>query len=265
MPDNAPAPAGNPPFSKPIGWTLEERHAIVPDWPAPPNVHAMSTTRGGGYGSGAYDSFNLASHVGDDPVAVAANRQLLRNRLPVVPVWLKQVHGVRCVDVATAGHDAEADASFSRTPVQACAVLTADCLPLLLCDEAGTVVAAVHAGWRGLAAGVIEAAAGAMQVPGARLLAWLGPAIGPAAFEVGAEVRAAFLQQDQGAAAAFVPHGTGKWLCDLYVLARRRLARLGVKRIHGGGDCTYTQRERFFSYRRDGITGRMATLVWLEP
>ncbi|OHC65725.1 MAG: hypothetical protein A2045_09785 [Rhodocyclales bacterium GWA2_65_20] len=238
---------------------------ITPDWPAPPRVRALATTRGGGHGSGAYDSFNLASHVGDDPLAVAANRQLLRGRLPVAPVWLDQVHGVRCVDVASAGDGAQADAGFARTPAQACAVLTADCLPLLLCDDAGTVVAAAHAGWRGLAAGVVEAAVAALQVPGPRLMAWLGPAIGPAAFEVGDEVRAVFLQQDRGADAAFVPHGTGKWLCDLGALARRRLLRLGVERIHGGGYCTYTQRERFFSYRRDGVTGRMATLVWLEP
>lgn len=237
---------------------------IVPDWPAPPGVRALSTTRRGGYGGGSYASFNLAHHVGDDPVVVAANRQLLRNRLPVSPCWLKQVHGIGCVDVDAAWPGIEADASVSHAPVQACTVLTADCLPILLCDQAGTVVAAAHAGWRGLAAGVIEATVAAMRLPGERLMAWLGPAIGPAAFEVGDEVRTAFLRDDAGAAAAFVPHGAGKWLCDLYALARRRLARLGVGRVHGGGFCTYTEGERFFSYRRDGVTGRMASLVWLE-
>ena len=265
MPDDASAPADNPPFPRPTGRTPAGLHLIAPDWPAPPNVRAISTTRGGGYGSGSYDSFNLAAHVGDDPVAVAANRQSLRNRLPVAPLWLKQVHGVRCVDVDAASHGAAADASFSTKFVQACAVLTADCLPVLLCDEAGTVVAAAHAGWRGLAAGVIQTTVAAMQSPGARLMAWLGPAIGPMAFEVGDEVRAVFMQADRGAANAFVPHGAGKWLCDLYALARRRLAAAGVDRVFGGGYCTYTERERFFSYRRDGVTGRMATLVWLEP
>jgi YfiH family protein len=237
---------------------------IVPDWPAPANVRALSTTRGGGYGRGRYDSFNLAAHVGDDAATVAANRSALRERLPVVPRWLLQVHGKRCIDTDVCGDDVEADASLSRSGHHACAVLTADCLPLLLCDEAGTVVAAAHAGWRGLAAGVIEATAAAMSAPSVRLMAWLGPAIGPQAFEVGDEVRAAFLREDAGAAIAFVAHGPGKWLCDLYALARLRLARLGVERIYGGGFCTYAERERFFSYRRDGATGRMATLVWIE-
>ena len=238
---------------------------IVPDWPAPRNVRAVSTTRRGGRSKGRYDSLNLAEHVGDDPSAVEANRQLLGNRIPVAPAWLKQVHGVRCVDVDAAEAGVEADASFSRIAVRACAVLTADCLPVLLCDKAGTVVAAAHAGWRGLAAGVIEATVAAMQTPGAHLVAWLGPAIGPEAFEVGAEVRAAFVQDDPDAATAFIPFGKDKWLCDLYVLARRRLVRLGVERVSGGRYCTHTERERFFSYRRDGVTGRMATLVWIEP
>jgi len=234
---------------------------IVPDWPAPPRVRALSTTRAGGSGSGPYASFNLAAHVGDDPAVVAANRRLLDPG--IAPLWLQQVHGTRCVDVAASADGVEADASWSRSSALACAVLTADCLPVLLCDDAGTVVAAAHAGWRGLAAGVIEATVAAMAVPGARLMAWLGPAIGPTAFEVGDEVRAAFLRQDAAAATAFVPHGAGKWLCDLYALAARRLARLGVERVYGGGYCTFSEPERFFSYRRDGATGRMATLVWL--
>lgn len=237
---------------------------IVPDWPAPPSVRALTTTRRGGYGAGPYAGFNLAAHVGDDPLAVAANRQRLRHRLPAAPSWLRQVHGIRCVDAARAAHNAEADASFSRSPAAACAVMTADCLPVLFCDAAGTVVAAAHAGWRGLAAGVLEATVAAMAVPAPDLMAWLGPAIGPEAFEVGGEVRAVFLADDGAAAAAFRPSGD-KWLGDLYALARLRLARLGLTRVFGGGLCTYGDRERFFSYRRDGATGRMATLVWLAP
>lgn len=260
MADIAPASAGNCLFATDAGWTPEERQFIVPDWPAPPSVHALSTTRRGGIGCGVYRSFNLAAHVGDDPSVVAANRSLLGTHLPVAPVWLAQVHGVRCVDAASGG---EADASVSHGG-RACAVLTADCLPLLFCNDAGTVVAAAHAGWRGLAAGVIESTVAAMQLPGRELLVWLGPAIGPQAFEVGADVRTAFLSDDAGADAAFVAHGEGKWLCDLYALARRRLARLGVMRVFGGDFCTFSDAQRFFSYRRDGVTGRMATLIWIE-
>lgn len=238
---------------------------IVPDWPAPPNVRALTTTRHGGHGAGAYASFNLATHVGDAAAVVAANRKLLDEHVPAPPRWLTQVHGTRCVDVETAADGAEADASFARSSRRSCAVLTADCLPVLLCDAGGTVVAAAHAGWRGLAAGVLEATVASMRVPGPSLLAWLGPAIGPAAFEVGAEVRAQFVSDDARADGAFLPHGEGKWLCDLYALARLRLARLGIERIGGGGFCTASDRDRFFSYRRDGSTGRMATLIWLEP
>jgi YfiH family protein len=189
----------------------------------------------------------------------------LSRHVPVAPRWLKQVHGVRCID-ADAGDDAaEADASFSRSGRRACAIMTADCLPLLFCDEAGSVVAAAHAGWRGLAAGVIEATVAAMQVPGDRLLAWLGPAIGPRAFEVGDEVRAAFLLHDARAAGAFVAHGDGKWLADLHALARLRLSGLGVEQVYADASCTYSDSERFFSYRRNGVTGRTATLIWLRP
>lgn len=234
---------------------------IVPDWPAPPNVHALVTTRAGGVSAGPYAGFNLGDHVGDDPAAVAANRAALRRHLPAEPVWLRQVHGIRCVDAAAA-RDTEADAACARAPNVVCAVLTADCLPLLLCDAGGTAVAVVHAGWRGLAAGVVESAVAALGVPGQDLIAWLGPAIGPDSFEVGDEVRAAFVAQDPAAAAAFVPHGAGKWLCDIYRLARQRLARLGVRRLAGAESCTVRERERFFSYRRDGATGRMASLIW---
>lgn len=238
---------------------------IIPDWPAPARVKALTTTRPGGHSRGPYASFNLATHVGDDPEAVAANRQLLRQHLPVAPRWLTQVHGIVCVDVDAVPQSSEADACVSRGVSHACAMLTADCLPLLLCDEAGSVVAAAHAGWRGLAAGVIEATVSGMGVAPKNLLAWLGPAIGPAAFEVGADVRAAFLHADGAASAAFAAWGAGKWLCDLYLLARQRLAACGVERVFGGGLCTYADSERFFSHRRDGIGGRMATIVWLEP
>lgn len=236
---------------------------ILPDWPAPSNVRALSTIRQGGVSRGVYDSFNLALHVGDDPQAVAANRDLLRRSVPVTPRWLEQVHGIACVDAEGCADGVKADASFSRGGT-ACVVMTADCLPLLLCDEAGSIVAAAHAGWRGLAAGVIEATVAAMGVPASRLMAWLGPCIGPQAFEVGDEVRAAFTGTDEEAAAAFKAHAPGKWLCDLPWLARRRLMRLGIERISGGDACTFTDRDRFYSFRRDGATGRMASLVWLE-
>lgn len=238
---------------------------IVPDWPAPRRVRALSTTRHGGCSGGSYASFNLGDHVGDDADHVSANRRLLGRHVAAAPCWLRQVHGVRCVDADASESGVEADASFSRSGYRACAVLTADCLPLLFCDAAGSVVAAAHAGWRGLAAGVIEATIAAMRVPGAELMAWLGPAIGPRAFEVGEEVRQAFVADDAQAANAFVPHREGKWLCDLHALARARLAKLGVERIYGDSSCTFGDRERFFSYRRDGITGRMASVIWLAP
>ncbi|MDD3326631.1 MAG: peptidoglycan editing factor PgeF [Zoogloea sp.] len=237
---------------------------IVPDWPAPANVKALSTTRAGGVGAAPFDSLNLGTHVGDDPATVAANRARLRALLPAEPCWLNQVHGTVVVDLATAQGVPDADAAVSRRPGAVCVVMTADCLPVLLCDRAGTVVGAAHAGWRGLQGGVIEATVRAMNVPAGELMAWLGPAIGPAAFEVGEEVRAAFLADDSAAAAAFRPAGpAGKWLADLYLLARQHLAALGVTAVHGGDSCTFTEAERFFSYRRDGRTGRMASLVWL--
>jgi YfiH family protein len=240
---------------------------LRPQWPAPPPVRAVSTTRRGGVSRAPYDSLNLADHVGDDQGAVAENRELLAEALdlPAEPAWLRQVHGRRVVDAA-AGAGMEADGSLASRPGVVCAVLTADCLPVLLCDEAGTRVAALHAGWRGLAGGVIEAGVQAMQTPGARLLAWLGPAIGVDAFEVGAEVREAFCGPDPGAAAAFVPgRRAERWQCDLHALARRRLAAAGVSRVYGEPDCTYAHADRFFSYRRDGRCGRMATLIWLQP
>jgi len=239
---------------------------IAPDWPAPAKVHALVTTRHGGVSMAPYASLNLGDHVGDDPDAVAANRSLLQASLPAQPVWLKQVHGSGIADADHALGVPEADGSVARQENVVCAVLTADCLPVLLCDRTGTVVAAAHAGWRGLADGVIEATARAMAVETGEILAWLGPAIGPQAFEVGDEVRQVFMAHDPAAELAFIPSArAGKWLADIYLLARQRLARIGVTQVYGGDYCTLTDSERFFSYRRDGVTGRMASLVWIEP
>jgi YfiH family protein len=237
---------------------------LRPDWPAPPGVRALVTTRRGGASARPWHGFNLGDHVGDDPRAVAANRAELCRQLPAEPVWLRQVHGTRCVDAALARPGEQADASFTWQPGVVCVVLTADCLPVLLCDARGSVVGIAHAGWRGLAAGVIESTVAAMGEPGDALTAWLGPAIGPQAFEVGGEVREIFLAGDAAVADAFVPVDGGKWLCDIYRLARRRLQALGVRRIAGADFCTVTDAERWFSYRRDGVSGRMASLVWLE-
>lgn len=236
---------------------------LIPDWPAPARVRALQTTRRGGVSQGPFASLNLGDHVDDDPAAVAANRSLLAGRLPAVPCWLRQVHGTAVVDAGQANAGAEADAALARQTGQVCVVMTADCLPILLCDRAGTVVAAAHAGWRGLCSGIVERTVEAMAVPGCEILAWLGPAIGPAAFEVGDEVRSAFVAHDPAAAVAFVAHGEGKWLADIYGLTRQRLAALGVAQVFGGGECTVTDCERWFSYRRDGTTGRMGTFIWL--
>ena len=237
---------------------------IQPDWPAPARVKCLMTTRADGVSQAPWTSLNLGDHVGDDPLHVAANRARLRRQLPAGPGWLRQVHSARVVELGREPNP-EADASFTRESGQVCAVLTADCLPVLLCDRTGSIVAAAHAGWRGLAGGVLEATVAAMQVPPEGILAWMGAAIGPQAFEVGDEVRAAFVAQHPQAAAAFVSQPTpGKWLADIYQLARIRLAHAGVHAIHGGGRCTFSEADSFFSYRRDGVTGRMAALIWLE-
>jgi YfiH family protein len=221
------------------------------------------TLRTGGVSGGAYASLNLGDHVGDDPAAVATNRRRLREALalPAEPLWLEQVHGT---DVAGFGGPGRprADAAVALQPGQVCAVMVADCLPVLLADRSGTCVAATHAGWRGLAAGVLEAAVAALPADASQLVAWLGPAIGPDAFEVGPEVRKAFLAVDEAADEAFRPGIGDRWLADVYRLARQRLARAGVTDVHGGGLCTVSDPARFFSYRRDGATGRMAALVW---
>jgi len=239
---------------------------IFPDWPVPAHVRAAVTTRAGGVSVGPYASLNLGDHVGDEPAAVVENRARLVQvlRLPAEPRWLKQVHGTCALDAAAAIGGCEADAAFTALPGVVCAVLTADCLPVLFCDRAGTRVAAAHAGWRGLAAGVLERTMDTLGTAPADVLAWLGPAIGPQAFQVGEEVRTAFVSQDQAAATAFRPHGEGRWLADLYALARLRLSRHGVAAVYGGGLCTFSDPARFFSYRRDGATGRMASLIWLD-
>jgi YfiH family protein len=237
---------------------------ITPIWPAPAQVRAYSTTRHGGYSKPPYHGLNLADHVGDE--AVAANRALLVQslKLPSEPVWLKQVHGIHTVTATLEHKNGAADASIARQPGQVCVILTADCLPVLFCDRGGNCVAAVHAGWRGLAGGILEATLQRLNVPAQDILVWLGPAIGPQAFEVGEEVRAAFMDFLPQAGDAFIPTRDGHWLADLYLLARQRLAHQGVTAVFGGDFCTYTDIERFYSYRRDKVTGRMASLIWLE-
>jgi YfiH family protein len=238
-----------------------------PEWAAPAAVHAITTTRRGGVSTGPYASLNLADHVGDDLVAVRRNRSLLcdKAKVPAEPTWLNQVHGCAVYDHGAAAHSSwDADASVAFGPGVVCAVMTADCLPVLLCDDLGTVVAAAHAGWRGLAAGVIEATVQRMGRPADRLRAWLGPAIGPQHFEVGDEVRARFCAIDADAAVAFRPYVEERWLADLALLARQRLQRLGVAMVSSCGHCTFADRDRFFSYRRDGVSGRMASLIWLQ-
>jgi polyphenol oxidase len=240
---------------------------LRPDWPAPAHVRALVTTREGGVSRDAYASLNLGAHVGDDPAAVAENRRRLVEAaaLPAEPIWLSQVHGLGVAKLAADSKPGiEADAAMTDSPGVVCAVLTADCLPVLFCDRLGTRVATAHAGWRGLAGGILEASVEAMDTPPEDLHAWLGPAIGPAAFEVGDEVREAFVARHPAANTAFIPSPAGRWLADLYTLARLRLAACGVRSVHGGGECTFTDAQRFYSYRRDGDTGRMASLVWIQ-
>lgn len=236
---------------------------ITPDWPVPVHVKSLMTTRAGGVSVGPFASFNLAAHVHDDPSAVAQNRFRLSEVVPAEPVWLNQIHGTQVIQADKAENVPDADASFTRMPHTVCAVLTADCLPVLFCARDGRVVAAAHAGWRGLAAGILEDTLDALQVPPDEVIAWMGAAIGPDAFEVGNEVREAFIARHPGADTAFKPHQQ-KWLADIYTLARIRLNAWGVRDVYGGGLCTYTDAARFYSYRRDGITGRMASLIWLE-
>ena len=242
---------------------LNNSDFIIPNWPAPKNVHALQTTRTGGISLAPYDSLNLGSHVKDNPIHVAQNRQMLNQFLPSEPVWLNQVHGINVVDAANTDCVPDADASFTTRKNVVCVTMTADCLPILVCDSAGTAVASIHAGWRSLCDGVIEATIAKMQTNSSDLMAWLGPAIGSNAFEVGAEVRAQFMAKDEKAELAFKQHND-KYLADIYQIATQRLNNLGITQIYGGGECTFTDEKRFFSFRRDGATGRMATLIWLE-
>ncbi|MFP9228249.1 purine nucleoside phosphorylase YfiH [Pectobacterium cacticida] len=238
---------------------------IYPDWPLPDRVKSCSTTRRGGHSMEPYDSLNLGNHVGDEPARVTANRQALIEMagLPAMPHWLEQVHGT---DVIRLGDEPSAsvrgDAVYTDIKGQVCAVMTADCLPVLFCALNGCEVAAAHAGWRGLHAGVLEETLACFRAQPAQIMAWLGPAIGPDAFEVGTDVREAFIQHDLAATSAFRPAGN-KFFADIYQLASLRLRAAGVTKIFGGGACTVSESHKFFSYRRDSITGRMASLIWL--
>ena len=235
------------------------------DWPAPVAVRAFCTTRSGGVSTGPWASLNLGEHCGDEPDSVRRNRARLSRSLPAAPLWLRQVHGARVV--RHSGRTAlppEADAAAAFETGQVCAVLTADCLPVFLCDRAGTRIAVAHAGWRGLAAGVLEATVSELGGAPGELLAWLGPAIGPAAYEVGGDVVAALAAgPGPDLSPAFLPRGD-RWLLDMYLAARLQLAHAGVTSVHGGGLCTFSDPARFFSFRRDGVTGRMASVIWLE-
>ncbi len=237
---------------------------INADWPAPNNIHAFTTLRTDGVSEGCYASLNLGDHVQDDPKHVTENRKILRQQLPMEPAWLKQTHSNIAVYVDKHFKLCEADASYTDQAQHVCAVLTADCLPLLICNKSGTEVAAIHAGWGGLAKGIIETTIKQLQSAPEDLLVWLAPAIGPNAFEVGADVYDKFIQYDPKAESAFQILSQNKWLMDIYHLGRLRLNDCGVHAIYGGDFCTYSQAEQFFSYRRDGNTGRMASLIWLD-
>ncbi|NBD00456.1 polyphenol oxidase [Atlantibacter hermannii] len=238
---------------------------IIPDWPLPPGVAACSSTRIGGVSAGPYASLNLGAHCGDNADDVEENRSRLfaAAQMPSRPVWLEQVHGNAVLRLIGEPYSAKrADASWSDTPGTVCAVMTADCLPVLFCNQAGSEVAAAHAGWRGLCDGVLEATLASFNDRPENIMAWLGPAIGPQAFEVGDDVRDAFIAKDGQAASAFRPAGE-KYFADIYQLARQRLTAAGVTKIYGGDRCTFTEQDEFFSYRRDRITGRMASFIWL--
>ncbi|MGF1545891.1 MAG: peptidoglycan editing factor PgeF [Thiotrichales bacterium] len=241
---------------------------LRPEWPIPPHVHAYVTTRTGGFSRAPYQGFNLATHVGDDLARVERNRDLLRLmlELPDNPVWLSQVHGTRVVDASQVhSTPAEADAAVTDRSGVVCAVLTADCLPVFFSTLDGDKVAVAHAGWRGLANGVLEASLTALGTPPDEVMAWLGPAIGPNAFEVGQEVVDEFLRGGRDAIGCFEPAHSGKWFADIYALARLRLMNVGCRQVFGGGLCTYTDSKRFYSHRRDGgTTGRMASLIWMD-
>jgi len=238
---------------------------VLAEWPSPPGVRAGTTLRTSGVSSGPFASLNLGAHVGDSPADVAENRRRMVAdcELPAEPQWLEQVHGVTVASLPAGDETPQADAAITSEPGVVCAVLTADCLPVVFARCDGTAVGVAHAGWRGLCGGILEKTVAAMGSP-ATLQAWLGPAISLPAFEVGDEVRSAFLGHDTAAASCFVANENGRWQADLYGLARQRLVAAGLQYIHGGGLCTYEDPDRFYSYRRDGQCGRMATFVWIE-
>lgn len=242
---------------------------MVPNWPdQPASIQAAMTQRVGGTSQAPWDSLNLGAHVGDDPAAVAANRQRVMTHLalPAKPVWLKQVHGTQVATIDTPGQrvTGEADAAYTRCAGVPLCILTADCLPVLITDRDGQEIGAAHAGWRSLCFGVLENLLHRFSAPPEQLLAWLGPAIGPQKFEIGPEVRSAFIAQAEEAESAFTPGEGDRWLADIYQLARQRLVRGGVTQVAGGDTCTVTDQAQYFSYRRDGQTGRMAALIWIS-
>jgi len=243
---------------------------IVPKWPAPKNVTCITTTRANGYSQGKFSSLNLAQHVGDVAADVKRNRKSIIEKLELsdLPIWLNQQHGNKVFELPLAENSRteklHADASFTTQVGVVCAVLTADCLPVMFCDRDGECVAVAHAGWRGLLAGVLENTLHAMPVRRDQTICWLGPAIGPSKFEVGAEVRQQFVDKDSGHVNAFQQKSKGKFLADIYQLAMNTISANGVDAIYGGGYCTYTDKQRFFSYRRDGETGRMASIIWIN-
>ncbi|MBB71556.1 MAG: hypothetical protein CMF50_04095 [Legionellales bacterium] len=240
-------------------------NVIQPNWPAPANIHGFTTTRLGGVSEAPYDSFNLGDHVGDSEAHVSQNRQLLAEcfNLPSSPIWLRQIHSPVCVKANASHLHNEADGSYSRTPGEVCAVLTADCLPILICNKQGSEVAALHGGWRGLFAGIIANALTMLDSSPEELLVWLGPAIGPNAFEVGPEVRDNFISLIPTLAEAFKPGNGDRWYGDIYGIARQQCQALGITAIYGGNYCTVSTPDLFYSYRRDGTTGRMASLIWM--
>tara|TARA_Y100001936_G_C16079765_1_gene676791 strand:- start:936 stop:1670 length:735 start_codon:yes stop_codon:yes gene_type:complete len=238
---------------------------IIPNWPAPPNIQALFTTRLGGISKGKYESFNLGNHVGDTSYAVNFNREKLFGSIPNKPKWLNQIHGSTPIWVDKNTNSPKGDAALSKTANIVCGILTADCLPVFLCDETGTVVGIAHAGWRGLISEIIEKTVAEMRKESNDIIAYLGPAIGPNYFEIGEEIRSSFIKKDKKSISAFTPspRENKKWLANIFLLARHRLIRAGVTKIYSHEECTYSNPNKFFSYRRDGITGRMAGLIWL--
>jgi YfiH family protein len=240
---------------------------LKPNWPAPASVHAFTTLRFGGVSEPPYSDFNLGFHVGDQDKNVVENRKRLSVtlNLPSEPVWLRQTHSTIVLPIYDADPNLECDAAYTSSPKKICAIQTADCLPILICDVAGTQVAAVHAGWRGLARGIVKNTIDKLGIDPKLLLVWLGPAIGPAHFEVGSEVRDEFIQYNASLKDAFLPNNNNKWLANIYLIAKILLSELGIQQIFGGEYCTFSENDKFFSYRRDGnLTGRMASLIWIQ-